>query len=158
MLRTQKATHAAKAETLAAWVKMMFILIAGWEIVIAGLAVIIAGLAITISCHEPNFTVGSGGMGLGTDKMRLDSGGMRWGSGEMGMVADEMAVDSGMTTAGMGILPAGSSTLVADSGILPAGTILVGVMGDGMGMGAASGAIVRVATAQIIAAAGCNCL
>ncbi len=45
-----------------------------------------------------------------------------------------------------------------DSGILPAGAILVGVMGDGMGMGAASGAIVRVATAQIIAAAGCNCL
>lgn len=102
---------------------MVFILIAGWEIVIAGLAVIIAGLAITISCHEPNFTVGSG---------------------EMGMVADEMAVDSGMTTAGMGILPAGA--------------ILFGVMGDGMGMGAASGAIVRVATAQIIAAAGCNCL
>lgn len=80
----------------------MFILIAGCEIVIAGLAVIIAGLAITISCHEPNFTVGSG--------------------------------------------------------ILPAGAILVGVMGDGMGMGAAEGAIVRVATAQIIAAAGCNCL
>ena len=43
-------------------------------------------------------------------------------------------------------------------GILPAGAILVGVMGDGMGMGAAAGAIVRVATAQIIAAAGCNCL
>lgn len=123
MLRTQKATHVAKAEILAAWVEMVFILIAGWEIVIAGLAVIIAGLAITISCHEPNFTVGSG---------------------EMGMVADEMAVDSGMTTAGMGILPAGA--------------ILFGVMGDGMGMGAASGAIVRVATAQIIAAAGCNCL
>lgn len=118
---------------------------------IAGLAVIIAGLAITISCHEPNFTVGSGGMGLGTDEMR-------WGSGGMGMVADEMAVASGMTTADMGILPAGSSTLVADSGVLPAGTILVGVMGDGMGMGAASGAIMRVATAQIIAAAGCNCL
>lgn len=69
----------------------------------------------------------------------------------MGMVADEMAVDSGMATAGMGVLP-------ADSGILPAGTILFGVMRDGMGMGAASGAIVRVATAQIIAAAGCNCL
>lgn len=130
MLRTQKANHAAKAETLAAWVEMVFILIAGWEIVIAGLAVIIAGLAITISCHEPNFTVGSGGMGLG--------------SGEMGMVADEMAVDSG-------ILP-------ADSGVLPAGAILVGVMGDGMGMGARAGAIVRVATAQIIAAVGCNCL
>ena len=48
-----------QAETLAAWVEMVFILIAGWEIVIAGLAVIIAGLAITISCHEPNFTVGS---------------------------------------------------------------------------------------------------
>lgn len=109
---------------------MVFILIAGWEIVIAGLAVIIAGLAITISCHEPNFTV--------------DSDEMRWGSGGMGMVADEMAVDSGMTTAGMGISPAGA--------------ILVGVMGDGMEMGAASGAIVRVATAQIIAAAGCNCL
>lgn len=130
MLRIQKATHAAKAETLAAWVEMVFILIAGWEMVIAGLAVIIAGLAITISCHEPNFTVGSG---------------------EMGMVADEMAVDSGMTTAGMGILP-------SDSGILPTSVILVGVMGDGMGMGAASGAIVRVATAQIIAATGCNCL
>ena len=72
---------------------------------------------------------------------------MRWGSGEMGMVADEMAVDSGMAAAGMGILP-------ADSGILPAGAILVGVMGDGLGMGAASGAIVRVETAQIIAAAG----
>lgn len=39
---------------------MVFILIAGWEMVIAGLAVIIAGLAITISCHEPNFTVGLG--------------------------------------------------------------------------------------------------
>ena len=88
---------------------MVFILIAGCEMVIAGLAVIIAGLAITISCHEPNFTVGSGGMGL-------------------------------------------------DSGLLPAGAILVGVMGDGMGMGVAAGAIVRVATAQIIAAAGCNCL
>ena len=123
---------------------MVFILIAGWEIVIAGFAVIIAGLAITISCHEPNFTVGSGGMG---------------------MVADEMAVASGMTTASMGmaaavsdILPADSGISVAVSGILPAGAILVGVMGDGMGMGAASGAIVRVATAQIIAAAGCNCL
>lgn len=76
---------------------------------------------------------------------------MRWGSGGMGMVADEMAVDSDMTTAGMGMA-------AADSGVLPAGAILVGVMGDGMGMGAASGAIVRVATAQIIAAAGCNCL
>ena len=43
-------------------------------------------------------------------------------------------------------------------GILSAGAILVGVMGDGMGMGAAAGAIMRVATAQIIAAAGCNCL
>lgn len=49
------------------------------------------------------------------------------GSGEKGMVADEMAVDSGMAAAGMGILP-------ADSGILPAGAIVVGVMGDGMGM------------------------
>ena len=49
---------------------MVIILNAGWEIVIAGFAVIIAGLAITISCHEPNFTVGSDGM--------------RWGSGEMG--------------------------------------------------------------------------
>lgn len=116
---------------------MVFILIAGCEIVIAGLAVIIAGLAITISCHEPNFTV--------------DSDETRWGSGEMGMVADEMAVDSDMAAAGMGIL-------TTDSGILPAGAILVRVMGDGMGMGAASGAIVRVATAQIIAAAGCNCL
>ena len=67
------------------------------------------------------------------------------------MVADEMAVDSGMTTAGMGILP-------ADSGLLPAGAILVGVMGDGMGMWGGVGAIVRVATTQIIAAAGCNCL
>ena len=76
----------------------------------------------------------------------------------MGMVADEMAVDSGMTTAGMGMAAADSGVLPADSGILPAGAILVGVMGDGMGMGAASGAIVRVATAQIIAAAGCNCL
>lgn len=53
---------------------------------------------------------------------------------------------------------ADSGILTTDSGILPAGAILVGVMGDGMGMGAASGAIVRVATAQIIAAAGCNCL
>ena len=122
----------------------MFILIAGWEIVIAGLAVIIAGLAITISCHEPNFTVGSGGMGMVADEMRWGSGGMGLGSGEMGIVADEMAVDSGMTAAGMGVLPAGA--------------ILVVVMRDGMGMGAASGAIVRVATAQIIAAAGCNCL
>lgn len=92
---------------------MVFILIAGWEIVIAGLAVIIAGLAITISCHEPNFTV--------------DSDEMRWDSGGMGMVADEMAVDSGMAAAG-------SSTLTADSGLLPAGAILVGVLGDGMGM------------------------
>ena len=74
------------------------------------------------------------------------------------MVADEMAVDSGMTTAGMGMAAAGMGILPADSGILSAGAILVGVMGDGMGMGAASGAIVRVATAQIIAAAGCNCL
>lgn len=123
---------------------MVFILIAGWEIVIAWLAVIIAGLAITISCHEPNFTVGSGGMGLGSDEMR-------WGSGGMGMVADEMAVASGMAAAD-------SSVLAAGSGILPAGAILVGVMGDGMGMGAASGEIVRVATAQIIAAAVCNCL
>ena len=130
---------------------MVFILIAGWEIVIAGLAVIIAGLAITISCHEPNFTVGSDGMrwgsgemGLGSDEMRWGSDEMGLGSGEMGMVADKMAVASGMA--------------VADSGLLPAGAILVGVMGDGMGMGAASGAIVRVATAQIIAAAGCNCL
>lgn len=55
----------------------MFILIAGWEIVIAGLAVIIAGLAITISCHEPNFTVGSGGMGMVAYEMAVDSGGMR---------------------------------------------------------------------------------
>lgn len=123
---------------------MVFILIAGCEIVIAGLAVIIAGLAITISCHEPNFTV--------------DSDETRWGSGEMGMVADEMAVDSDMTTAGMGMAAAGSSTLAADSGLLSAGAILVVVMRDGMGMESASGAIVRVATAQIIAAAGCNCL
>lgn len=79
-------------------------------------------------------------------------------SSEMGMVADEMAVDSGMTTAGVGMTTACSGVLPADSGILSAGAILVGVMGDGMGMGAASGAIVRVATAQIIAAAGCNCL
>ena len=49
---------------------MVFILNAGWEMVIAGLAVIIVGLAITISCHEPNFTVGSDGMGLGSDEMR----------------------------------------------------------------------------------------
>lgn len=112
----------------------MFILIAGWEIVIAGLAVIIAGLAITISCHEPNFTVGSDGMRWGSGEMGLGSDEMRWGSDEMGMdssgmgmVADEMAVDSGMTTAGMGMA-------AADSGILPAGAILVGVMGDGMGM------------------------
>ena len=130
---------------------MVIILNAGWEIVIAGFAVIIAGLAITISCHEPNFTVGSDGMrwgsgemGLGSDEMRWGSDEMGLGSGEMGMVADKMAVASGMAA--------------ADSGILPAGAILVGVMGDGMGMGAASGAIVRVATAQIIAAAGCNCL
>ena len=50
--------------------EMVFILIAGWEMVIAGLAVIIAGLAITISCHEPNFTVDSDGIGLGSDEMR----------------------------------------------------------------------------------------
>ena len=106
---------------------MVFILIAGWEIVIAGFAVIIAGLAITISCHEPNFTVGSDGMrwgsgemGLGSDEMRWGSDEMGLGSGEMGMVADKMAVASGMAA--------------ADSGILPAGAILVGVMGDGMGM------------------------
>ena len=130
---------------------MVIILNAGWEIVIAGFAVIIAGLAITISCHEPNFTVGSDGMrwgsgemGLGSDEMRWGSDEMGLGSGEMGMVADKMAVASGMAA--------------ADSGILPAGPILVGVMGDGMGMGAASGVIVRVATAQIIAAAVCNCL
>ena len=49
------------------------------------------------------------------------------GSGEMGMVADEMAVDSGMAAAGSGVL-------AADSGVLPTGAILVGVMGDGMGM------------------------
>lgn len=48
-------------------------------------------------------------------------------SGEMGMVADEMAVASGMTTAGMGMT-------TADSGVSAAGAILVGVMGDGMGM------------------------
>lgn len=95
--------------------------------VIAGFAVIIADLAITISCHEPNFTVDS-------DEMRWGSGGMRWGSGGMGMVADEMAVDSGMTTAGMGMAAADSGVLPADSGILAAGAILVGVMGDGMGM------------------------
>ena len=106
---------------------MVFILIAGWEIVIAGFAVIIARLAITISCHEPNFTVGSDGMrwgsgemGLGSDEMRWGSDEMGLGSGEMGMVADKMAVASGMAA--------------ADSGILPAGAILVGVMGDGMGM------------------------
>ena len=106
---------------------MVIILNAGWEIVIAGFAVIIAGLAITISCHEPNFTVGSDGMrwgsgemGLGSDEMRWGSDEMGLGSGEMGMVADKMAVASGMA--------------VADSGILPAGAILVGVMGDGMGM------------------------
>lgn len=46
----------------------------------------------------------------------------------------------------------------AGMGISAAGAILVGVMGDGMGMEAGTGAIVRVATAQIIAAAGCNCL
>lgn len=83
---------------------------------------------------------------------------MDLGSGEMGMVADEMAVDSGMTTAGMGMAAADSGVLPADSGILPAGAILVGVMRDGMGMWAGAGAIMRVATAQIIAAAGCNCL
>ncbi len=106
---------------------MVIILNAGWEIVIAGFAVIIAGLAITISCHEPNFTVGSDGMrwgsgemGLGSDEMRWGSDEMGLGSGEMGMVADKMAVASGMAA--------------ADSGILPAGAILVGVMGDGMGM------------------------
>ena len=136
-LATNPESHAVQTESFAAWVEMVFILIAGYEIVIAGLAVIIACLAITISCHEPNFTVGSGEMGLG-------SGGMGLGLGEMGMVADEMAVATGISA--------------ADSGILPAGAILVGVMGDGMGMGAASGAIVRVATAQIIEAAGCNCL
>lgn len=113
---------------------MVFILIAGWEIVIAGLAVIIAGLAITISCHEPNFTVGSDGMRWGSGEMGLGSDEMRWGSDEMGMdssemrmVADEMALDSGMTTVGMGMA-------AACSGVLPAGAILVGVMGDGMGM------------------------
>ena len=99
---------------------MVIILNAGWEIVIAGFAVIIAGLAITISCHEPNFTVGSDGMRWGSGEMGLGSDEMRWGSGEMGMVADKMAVASGMAA--------------ADSGILPAGAILVGVMGDGMGM------------------------
>lgn len=90
---------------------------------------------------------------------------MDLGSGEMGMVAAEMAVDSGMTTAGMGMTAvafgmaaADSGVLAADSGILPAGAILGGVMGDGMGMEARAEAIVRVATAQIIAAAGCNCL
>ena len=144
---------------------MVIILNAGWEIVIAGFAVIIAGLAITISCHEPNFTVGSDGMRWGSGEMGLGSDEMRWGSDEMGMdssemrmVADEMAVDSGMTTVGMGMAATDSGMAATDSGILPAGAILVGVMGDGMGMGAASGAIVRVATAQIIAAAGCNCL
>lgn len=45
---------------------------------------------------------------------------MDLGSGEMGMVAAETAVDSGMTTAGMSMAAAGA--------------ILVGVMGDGMGM------------------------
>lgn len=59
--------------------------------------------------------------------MRWGSGGMGLGSGEMGMVADEMAVDSGMAATDSGVLP-------ADSGILPAGAILVGVMGNGMGM------------------------
>lgn len=59
---------------------------------------------------------------------------MGLGSGEMGMVADEMAVASGMATAGSGILAADSGVLPADSGVLPAGAILVGVMGDGMGM------------------------
>lgn len=116
-----------QAETLAAWVEMVFILIEGWEMVIAGLAVIIAGLAITISCHEPNFTVGSGGMGMVADEMRWGSGEMGSGSGGMGMVAAEMAVDSGMAAADSGVLP-------ADSGVLPAGAILVGVLGDGMGM------------------------
>lgn len=76
----------------------------------------------------------------------------------MGMVTDEMAVDSGMAAAGMGMAAADSGMAAADSGILPTSAILFGVMRDGMGMGAASGAIVRVATAQIIAAAGCNCL
>ena len=61
-------------------------------------------------------------------------------------------------TVGSGGMTADSGISAADSGILPAGAILVGVMRDGMGMGAASGAIVRVATTQIIAAAGCNCL
>ena len=120
---------------------MVIILNAGWEIVIAGFAVIIAGLAITISCHEPNFTVGSDGMRWGSGEMGLGSDEMRWGSDEMGMdssemrmVADEMALDSGMTTVGMGMAAACSGVLPADSGILPAGAILVGVMGDGMGM------------------------
>lgn len=45
----------------------------------------------------------------------------------MGMVTDEMAVDSGMAAAGMGMA-------AADSGVLAAGAILVGVIGDGMGM------------------------
>lgn len=90
-------------------------------------------------------------MRWGSDEMGMDSS-------EMGMVADEMALDSGMTTVGMGMAAAGSGVSAADSGILPAGPILVGVMGDGMGMEAGAGAIVRVATAQIIAAAGCNCL
>ena len=76
----------------------------------------------------------------------------------MGMVADEMAVDSGMTAASSGMTATDSGMAATDSGISPAGAILVGVMRDEMGMGAASGAIVRVATAQIIAAAGCNCL
>lgn len=52
---------------------------------------------------------------------------MSLGSGGMGMVADEMAVTSGMTAADSGMTTAGM-------GILPAGAILVGVMGDGMGM------------------------
>ena len=56
------------------------------------------------------------------------------GSGEMGMVADEMAVDSGMTAADSGMAAADPGVLSAGSGILPAGAILVGVMGDGMGM------------------------
>jgi len=34
----------------------------------------------------------------------------------------------------MGMAAADSGVLPADSGILPAGAILVGVMGDGMGM------------------------
>ena len=68
---------------------MVFILIAGCEIVIAGLAVIIAGLAITISCHEPNFTVGSGvltvGLGHIANKRYLGRSHGRW-NGELGGV------------------------------------------------------------------------